>query len=203
MQRLIGLGGLAGSGKDAIAQILVNNHDFVRVAFADKLKEMLLAIDPYVKIDFEEFDSESRYVKLSDIINGYISEYGMHFWEAYNYSKEQIPDVRRLLQRIGTEGGRNLFGENFWVNLVQPILDQNDSIVITDVRFPNESDFVHLNNGIVVLVERPGVVRINNHSSEDLNIYPDAILNNDGTLEDLDLAVDELVAGLPEQLTWT
>jgi hypothetical protein len=37
---LIGLCGYAGSGKDAVAEILVRDHGFTRLAFADALKDI-------------------------------------------------------------------------------------------------------------------------------------------------------------------
>jgi len=35
---IVGLVGAAGAGKDAVAEILVRRHEFVRIAFADALK---------------------------------------------------------------------------------------------------------------------------------------------------------------------
>ena len=36
---IIGMCGLIGTGKDTVADILVNNYNFIKVSFADKLKD--------------------------------------------------------------------------------------------------------------------------------------------------------------------
>jgi hypothetical protein len=48
---IIGLSGYAQSGKDTVAKILVDHYGFRRVAFADKIKEMVLETNPIVFID--------------------------------------------------------------------------------------------------------------------------------------------------------
>ena len=53
------------------------------------------------------------------------------------------PRVRRLLQILGTEQGRELWGENVWVNTVfswMMLFHKDwgiDRFIIPDVRFPN------------------------------------------------------------------
>jgi dephospho-CoA kinase len=85
---IIGLTGYAGSGKDEVANILVKEHGFIRVAFADKIKEFLYEIE-------------------SDRFKAAIDHRG---WDR----AKQIPLVRRALQDLGMSG-RKVFGENFWV----------------------------------------------------------------------------------------
>ena len=46
---IIGLSGYARSGKDAVAQVLVSEFGFKRVAFADPIRDLLYEMDP--KID--------------------------------------------------------------------------------------------------------------------------------------------------------
>ena len=88
MSMLIGLTGPPGCGKDTAADHLVKNHGFVRVAFADTIREVALTIDPY-----------DHFFRLSDVIN-------LIGWDR---AKRQ-PEVRRLLQVIGTEAGRDVHG---------------------------------------------------------------------------------------------
>ena len=44
MRRIIGIAGLIGSGKDTVANHLINEHNFQRIKFADKLKDGVAAI---------------------------------------------------------------------------------------------------------------------------------------------------------------
>ena len=39
MQVIIGIAGLIGSGKDTVANHLIDQHNFKRIKFADKLKD--------------------------------------------------------------------------------------------------------------------------------------------------------------------
>ena len=51
--RWVTLSGPAQSGKDTLALVLVEDHGWTRVAFADPLKEMALAIDPWIDINWD------------------------------------------------------------------------------------------------------------------------------------------------------
>lgn len=155
---------------------------FQRVAFADVLRDIAYAIDPYVaKTDYEEalpdaLPLQYYYSRLSNVIDVY----------GWDYAKNKYADVRRLLQRLGTEGGRNILGENIWVDTAFARA-QGDKIVVTDVRFPNEAEGIRTRGGRVVRVERPGTGPRNQHPSETslVDYEFDATILNDGTIEDL------------------
>jgi len=57
---------------------------------------------------------------------------------------------------MGTEVGRDVFHEDFWVIKLKRYIEQNPDThyVITDVRFQNEIEFVHSMNGITIEIER-------------------------------------------------
>src|SRR6478736_3251293 len=101
---IIGLSGYARSGKDEAAKVLVEEYGFTRIAFADKLRDFLLAVDPIVGVDFFEHEV----YRLSDII----MEFG---WDGY---KETIDadEIRMLLQRLGTEAGRQVLWDSIWID---------------------------------------------------------------------------------------
>ena len=46
---IIGLTGYARSGKDTVAKILVDNYGYKRIAFADKIRELLVEINPILE----------------------------------------------------------------------------------------------------------------------------------------------------------
>jgi len=75
------------------------------------------------------------------------------FWSK-EFGKEFTP--RLALQLLGTEVGRDVFHEDFWVIKMKRYIlanpDQN--FVITDVRFGNEIQFVHDNGGILIEIQR-------------------------------------------------
>lgn len=186
--RIIGLTGKAGSGKDSVADVLIGTFGFTRESFASDLKQAVLDLDPYVRMD------GTRMVRLSEIVDAY----GM------DDAKRRFPEVRRLLQVFGTEVIRNR-DEDFWINSLQNRVLHRTSrhIVITDVRFDNEAQWIHQSHGRVYEILRPGYqdgVINAGHASEsglDPSLVDDQILN-DGTLEDLQL----MVAGLVSSGTW-
>lgn len=186
MSRIVGLTGFAGSGKDAFAKYLIATGDFVRIGFADAVKEMALVLDPLLYVG-DMSTHPFGYSYLSNIVmaNG---------WD----KAKQIKTVREYLQILGTEAGRNILGENVWVNAAgekaQLILDQGYNVVITDVRFKNEELYIKNSGGILVGIKRPNVGAVNDHIS-DVGIdslSPDIVINNDGTLEDLKIKAREL-----------
>lgn len=177
---IIGLSGWARSGKDTIADYLEKERGFVKIAFADPMREALYKLDPYIQV------GEFNRVSLASSVN--------HFgWETL---KDLSEDVRPLMQRLGTEVGRNMFGEDFWVNLTMQIAENCENVVISDCRFVNEADAIRRAGGNVWRVVRKDVYAANDHVSERaLDAYPnfDAILDNSSTIENLTDYVDELI----------
>lgn len=172
---IIGLNGFAGSGKDEAAKALVA-AGFTRIAFADVLRDMAYAMDPYVLETIESDGDMFIFRRLSKVVDNY----------GWDFAKNNFPDVRRTLQRLGTDAGRDILGENIWINTAFNRANAAD-IVVTDVRFPNEAESIQARGGKVVRIERPGLARVNDHPSEtSLLDYPfDVTIVNDGTIDDL------------------
>lgn len=176
---ILGLAGHAGAGKDAAAAALVA-EGWVRVAFADKLKQVAYALNPLVF-----FRGEIQ--RLQTVVDTY-------GWEV----AKQEPDVRALLQRLGTDAARTHLGADVWVDAAFNDLPPDVNVVITDVRFPNEVEQVRKAGGSVALVSRPGVGPVNGHVSESAlsHLAPDWDVINEGTVEDLHEDMKQLAAEL-------
>jgi hypothetical protein len=175
MTTFIGLSGWAKSGKDTVAQYLVENHGFTRISFADPMRDALLALDPYVPY-------MGLHMRLSGVI---------HF-RGWDSAKRDVPEIRQLLQRFGTEVGRNMFGQNFWVEQAIERATRYEKVVFSDCRYTNEADAVKSVGGVVWRVSRPEVSAVNDHTSEqDLNNYAfDAHIDNDSTIENLHTLIE-------------
>lgn len=176
--KLIGLGGYAFSGKDAVADVLEENG-FYRTYMSKALENALLALDPWI-------DSYgTRYSQL-------------HAQIGYGPSKTDL-EVRRLLQRLGTEVGRNILGEDVWVDAAFREIEKgrrpDQRVVITGIRYPNELDRIKSEGGVSVWVSRPGYGPVNGHSSDnDLDIYDfDYAIDNRGSLDFLSSMVKGLM----------
>ena len=96
--------------------------------------------------------------------------------------------MRVLLQRFGSDVGRGMFGEDFWVDQAFRGLSFSEDYVFTDVRFPNEGEAIRGRGGVVWNVVRPGVGVANGHVSECAmgGFVFDETVVNDGSLADLE-----------------
>ena len=177
---IIGLTGYAQSGKDTVANILVENYGYTRVAFADKIREFLYETNPM----YDSIVGEPLFVRAKVDRDG---------WE----EAKKSPHIRRLLQTSGV-AARKVFGENFWVQQALRDVHFEGNYVITDVRFTNEADIIKkYDNSQLWRVKRLGVEAVNSHVSEhELDGYPvDQIFINNTTIEDLELLVKTRMAG--------
>jgi hypothetical protein len=183
---IIGLTGKKGSGKDTIATHLIESNGFVRVAFADPLKESVAALFDISRDLIEQLkNDEAALVTLSlyDVDQSYAEL-----------------SVREFLQRYGTEAHRGVFGDQFWLDatrgrITRLLEDGYRDLVFTDVRFDNEAELVRNLGGTMVEVHRPGLSIADAHASEQLP-PADVLLYNDGTLADLEAHVAVLYEGL-------
>jgi len=160
---LIGLTGRAQSGKDSVADYLEVQHGFFRIAFADPIKS---ALDAALCEDMDRDDKEA----VIDWIG---------------------KSPRELMQTLGTEWGRQMIAEDIWIRcLARAIdgpLDVDDMIVIPDVRFENEANWIRSKGGKIWLIQRPDAPQARAHPSEDgIPAYLlTGIINNVGTLAEL------------------
>lgn len=176
---LIGFSGYGQSGKDSSADILIKHFLYERRAFADPLKEALFRLNPKI----------THATRLREIVQV----------EGWEYAKK-YPECRELLQRMGTEVGRELFGENFWVEQALKGIAGMPRVTFTDVRFRSEASAIRDHGGIIVRVVRHRHGPVNSHKSEtELDEWPfDYIIQNDGTLEDLETKVFKMMRDLGE-----
>lgn len=166
---LIGIAGKAGSGKDTIADYLIMNHGMYRYSFAKPIKDALNAI----------FGFEDR------------------MWLDREWKEKEIDwlgkSPRYLAQTLGTEWGRDLVHKDLWLMLAKREYEKTMRLVIPDVRFGNEADWVRSEAGIVIHVERPGIEEVNSHSSEAGVEFKmgDLLIVNDGDKQSLYHKVEE------------
>jgi hypothetical protein len=132
---IIGITGYAQHGKDSLAAGL-GLVGYERMAFADELKAMALDINPIV--GYDEYH-------LADLLE----DVG---WE----DAKRWPEVRRFLQELGTRA-REHIGPDVWVRALERkwLATGVTNMVIPDVRFPNEADWVHRHGGYMVRIHRP------------------------------------------------
>lgn len=180
---LIGLNGRIGAGKDTVGTYLVENYGFERKSYAAKLKEATAAL-------FDMSVDQLENLKIAQ--NAGIIKCGPEGYPIGSLT------WREILQRMGTEVGRDIFGEDFWVDQLFPANTTSAdfdfrNVVITDCRFVNEAKRILMMNGKVILIER-GISSAEHRSEHELPrdmLY--GIIPNYKTLEDLYDVVDHVM----------
>jgi hypothetical protein len=172
----IGIIGKARSGKDTAALALVAELHYTRLAFADPLKELALAIDPLIPTAY------GIHVRLSLLIRD----------SGWEYAKDHYPEVRRLLQRTG--GGVREIDETFWLTATRKKLNAAEAwnlpVVVTDVRYPNEANMLRSRGFRLIRITRPGLADDQHDSETALDTYPaDLTIENTGAIADLRQAI--------------
>lgn len=198
---IISLTGYGFAGKDSLADVFVAEHGFHRYAWADTLRLAASVLNPVVGV---RLDGQPIECLDGREWVGYESVRIIRYNEAvstvgYVEAKSKYPELREILQRLGTEVGRNLISDNVWVDATFARIEReyglDADIVITDTRFPNEADAVRQRGGYVVRIDRPGVGPVNDHPSEtSMEDYRfDQYIVNDGTLDDLAVTANHLL----------
>lgn len=183
MTSLIGIGGALTAGKDTVADHLVDRHGWKKHFMSEPLNEALMTLNPVI-----DRLGDGRLIRYADLVNDV----------GYTSAKEH-PEVRRLLQYMGTEVGRKMIDEDVWVKIAGHSIDdsrllEHRDVIITGVRFKNELKMIRSRGGILLYVDRPGLppAPSSAHASEN-SLQPadfDVIVMNDGSLDDLFDKVD-------------
>ena len=159
-------------GKSAIAQLLQSDYEFVHVSFAGPIKRML-----------------GVFLNSAGVIHDDVERL------LYEEKDKRLPQLRvtprHLMQTLGTEWARDCIGPDVWVDIwrhnAESWLEAGTSVVVDDMRFPNEWDAVHELGGECWKVTSTRKNIDAEHASEGaLNNFPfQRVFTNDGTLTEL------------------
>lgn len=210
MANIIGICGFIGAGKDTAADYLVNFHGFRRDSFAGTLKDAVAAVFGWDRELLEGRTRQAREWREQ-----------VDTWWA---NRLNMPDLtpRWILQYWGTEVCRRGFHDDIWIaSLEHRLRNTQDSIVISDCRFPNEIRAIRSNGGKVIWIQRGSLpdwhdlavqanlgdiaaraelVNKGVHASETAWVGTDfdAVLDNNGSPDDLYHQLATIVQQNPE-----
>jgi len=176
--RLIGLCSPAMfSGKTTAANYLCMQHGFTKLSFATTLKKMTETFLHQLGMSALEIADRTRGTRKEQVI----PEIGV--------------SARRIMQSLGTEWGRQCIKDSLWVDITLHqavrLMALGHSVVVDDLRFPNEHDAIHAAGGDTWRIVRPDARVTVAHASEgqlDLIHMPEIF--NGGSVVDLHAAVD-------------
>ena len=159
--QVIGLAGHKGSGKDTLGDHLGSyiNTEGKREAFtiglADPLK-LYCAQEYGLDLTTCHADDHTKNTTLSPVAWNTMPK---EIQERFEHTKADTTNMtyREVLQIVGTELGRDKYGENVWINkFVDSVAsiksDKPITIIVTDVRYDNEAQFIMDNGGHVVRI---------------------------------------------------
>jgi len=165
--RIIGLTGPARSGKDTAAAVL-SNQGWRQYRFAGPLKSAV----------------QTMFGLTDDHTDGDLKESPIDWLDGVT--------PRQIMQTLGTEWGRDCIHTDLWLRVADRALERTSDhgypgIVISDVRFDNEAEFVRERGGSVVHIRRESAGSVNAHSSESGVTFDaaDCLIDNDGTIHEL------------------
>ena len=192
---LIGIVGLIGSGKDTVAERLVTHHGYKRDSFAKSLKDAVSSMFNWDREMLEGNTTSSRHWR----------EQPDKFWSE-KMGKEVTP--RLILQQFGTEVMRGQMYDGIWVDSVIGRY-KGENTVISDTRFQNEIKTIKAHGGKILLVKRgelptrEEMQKQGAHRSEWdwMGSEFDYIIENNGTLTQLNVKIDKLNHQLRDRLS--
>jgi hypothetical protein len=202
---IIGVCGFIGSGKDTVADYLVNFHEFRRESFASTLKDAVAAVFGWDRTMLEGRTKEAR--EWRECVDP---------WWAERLAMPTLTP-RWVLQYWGTEVCRRGFHDDIWIaSLENKLRNSKDNVVISDCRFPNEISSIRNAGGKIIWVQRGALPEWyetaveanqgNNAAINDLKMRKihasetswvgtafDHILDNNSTIDDLYQQIKTLV----------
>ncbi len=174
--KIIAFGHQKGVGKSTAAKFL---DTYIRTTY------------PAMKVKHSSFAGKLKDVSFQ--LFGWAGlERGIYYENKYPEKEVILPLIGKSPRQLWIEVGNKMreIDENVWLKNALNC-PKCDLILISDLRFTNEADYIRANNGLVVKINRPGVAVGTDQAEVDLLDYDnwDAVIDNDGTLDDLNTAV--------------
>lgn len=195
---IISIYGRNRAGKTTLADMLVNEYDFVKMGFADPLRKI---VKNYFGIDGSwKVNTSWKMYDDKKYLNGIITLFSMvndsdnikHLiLDRVSKATTKYQAYRITMELIGTNVFRNLILKNIWIAVLVFKLfrhsGQGSNIVIDDMRFNDERDMLDSLNTIFIKIKSPFEEPNSGHESQKYidGFKFDYMIDNDGSKKDL------------------
>lgn len=204
MSIIILLSGYKKSGKDHISELMVNNHGFKRLAFADNLKDLTATQYGIVRQELDDQELKEKALlhmpvlstdpfskKIHDHLDGEFAVVdGKKYW-----TRRALCILEGSVKRSATP--------NYWVDQVTSQIKFNDNIVIADFRYQSEYKSIleyadrHNIPVVTIRIDRFDTSPSNEASERNLDSFKhDYVLSNRSTVEILNKQLDNLLSDI-------
>lgn len=198
---IITVSGLAGAGKDSLADVLVKKHNFRKISLADSLREICsevfdIPMSSFLDRDKKDSNLQNPFVPtkqdtidlIANTLNRVSKQYS--FPDPVPMPTVTLVTPRDVLKWAGTEVIRKYCGNDIWIEIaMQKAKKLDQHCIIPDVRFQNERDFFQ-DKATMILVKRPNFPVIDPSENTGQDVEYDVIFSNDTGLQEFQASVD-------------
>jgi hypothetical protein len=150
-----------------------------KAGFADKLKDVCYQLYSWAGLQNKDYYEENPHMK--EVVLHAIGKTPREIWISFGN------EVKEATYR------------NTWLDYLIKTSEEDkiDWLVVSDMRFPNEADYIREAGGLVIKVTRPSVLHTSDAADDPLLTYQNwsNVIINDGTLADFYSKVIEVVNG--------
>lgn len=191
MSTIIGISGKIGSGKNYLAEKLMQELEMLgnttaEGSFAAGLRSELNRMIKTIKVEIlEGSNGEAILNKLSQLYKLEQGEAELIYSCLVNdivhidglNANSRTESIRRALQMLGTDIRRK-HNNDYWVELFFKNVPEADFVLVTDVRFPNEADGVVEAGGVLIRIDMPQHIIDERISQRDGLKYSESALSH-------------------------
>jgi hypothetical protein len=138
--KLVGLVGKSGSGKDKFFSQVLAPLGYTRLSLADAVRVFSILLFTRVYEGIEK-DTSSL-----------IRVFPYLYQEMFSMNKS--PLARTIQQYVGTELVKRKFDRDYWIKVLDPLvrerIERGIKVAVTDVRFPEEAEYIRNNGGLLI-----------------------------------------------------
>lgn len=166
--KIIGITGPAGAGKNTLGDIFeehlhMQDKTCIQLSLAAPLKRAGTSMFGWIDLDRDQKEAEHK-------------DYGF--------------SPRSYWQDLG-KWMRDTYGADIFVRILRDtvaMFDDSDFVIVTDVRYDNEADWIKKQGGCVIKIDRD-VEKVRDHESENgvSMSFIDGGLSNNSTIEALEV----------------